>query len=182
MADEEGQEQQEAPAEEGGGKKSKKMLFIIIAVVLLLGGGGGAAFFLMGSSPPPSEDGVEEEEQHVPYAHLELDTIIVNLSEHASFLKTKLLLEYDPSLLGADSGFVADDTGEAVNTPQVFKSREPMINDAIITVLSSKTSTELLTLEGKEGVKEELLEAVNDAIGLNEAPVINIFFVQFIVQ
>ncbi len=178
---EEDEEGQEEAQEEGEGKKSSKMLFIIIAVVVLLVGGGGAAFFLMGGDPPPA-DGEEIEEPDVSYAHLKLDTIIVNLSEHTSFLKTKLLLEYDPSLLGADSDFVADETGEAVETPQIFKSREPMMNDAIITVLSSKTSTELLTLEGKESLKEELLEAVNDAIGLDEAPVVNIFFVQFIVQ
>ena len=57
-----------------------------------------------------------------------------------------------------------------------------MINDAIIRVLSSKTTEAVLSPDGKEQLKEELVEAINDASGLDEAAVANVYFTDFIIQ
>jgi flagellar protein FliL len=57
-----------------------------------------------------------------------------------------------------------------------------MIKGAIIAVLSSKKASELLTRTGKETLKDELIEAINEALGLDESPVVNIYFKEFIIQ
>ena len=40
----------------------------------------------------------------------------------------------------------------------------------------------ILTKEGYEKLKEELMEGINEAIGLDEEPIVNIYFTEFIVQ
>ena len=65
--------------------------------------------------------------------------------------------------------------------PQIAE-RLPMIKDAVIKVLSSKKAEEVLSADGKEHLKEELIEAINEAIGLEEGPVTGIYFEDFIVQ
>jgi flagellar basal body-associated protein FliL len=56
------------------------------------------------------------------------------------------------------------------------------MKDAIIRILSSKKADDLLTAEGKERLKDELLEGINEAVGLEEPPVVGVFFTEFIIQ
>ena len=195
---EEGQEEQkEAPAK----PNSKKKLIIIGAAVLVLAVGGGAAAMVLGGKsaaknvkkPGVEERPVEEEVKH--YRTAELDTFVVNLSEAASFLKITIIVEYDPAILargesGGDSGGGghggggSGGEGEASGgkLPEAMKSREPMIKDAIIRVLSSKKPADVLSMDGKEQLKEELMEAINEALGLEEGPVVAIYFKEFLIQ
>ena len=189
---EEGAEEQAAPP-----KKSKKMLIIIIAVVLLVVIGGVLAVVLGGGKKAAEGEGAAGEnqpaEQHLMTSRL--DPFIVNLSDSSSFLKVTMLLEYDPAVLAKASshgkqggsgqgggGMEGEGKADSGALPPLLKEREPMIKDAIIRVLSSKTAQEVLTVEGKEKLKEELLEAINEAVGLEEAPVVNLYFIEFIVQ
>lgn len=169
--------------------KSKKKLIIIIAVVLVVAA---AAFALLGGKKEKkeSEDEVEEVKH---YQTVELDHFVVNLSESKAFLKIKMLLEYDPKIFerahsrghggsGGGGGAGAGGGGGGPSMPAVMVERMPMVRDAAIRVLSSKKSDELLTLEGKERLKEELIEAINEAIGLEEGPIVGIYFLEFIIQ
>jgi len=187
---------EEAEKKEGGEEhaeppKSKKKV-LIIAVVALLAIGGGAFAVLGGATPPPGE--VEEVEEKKEYKLAELDTIVVNLSESTSFLKVKMLIEYDPSLLnqggegGADGGgghgggHAGGGGGSPNALPPELTPRLPMIQDSIIRVISSKRATDVLTVTGKETLKQELIEAINEATGLDEPPVVNLYFTEFIIQ
>ena len=58
---------------------------------------------------------------------------------------------------------------------------KPAIRDAIITVLSSKTSDELSTTAGKELAKQQIAESVNGIFD-GEREVIRVSFGQFIMQ
>lgn len=197
MAEDKKKEKDEAAegAEAAAKPKSKKKLIIIVAAVLVLGGGG-AAFALMGGSKAPAEgeEHAQAEEEHKHYATAQLDTIIVNLSENSSFLKVKMTLEYDPEIVakaegGAEGGGEGGGHGgggaggaEEGGLPHFITAKEAFIRDAIITVLSSKTPAEVLSVEGKETIKEELIEAINGAIGLEEGPIVNVYFNEFLVQ
>ncbi|MBX7144659.1 MAG: flagellar basal body-associated FliL family protein [Oligoflexia bacterium] len=186
---EEGEEKKEGEAE--AKPKGKGKLIIIIAVVVLLLGGGGAAFFLMGSKAEPAdaehaEENHDEEQKHLVTADLE--PIIVNLSETSNFLKVSLLLEMDNSILEKAAGEHAaggEGGGEGESKsglPGPLGPRTPMIRDAVIKVLSSKKAADVLTIEGKEQIKEELIEAMNEASGLEEGPIVAVYFSDFIVQ
>jgi flagellar FliL protein len=66
--------------------------------------------------------------------------------------------------------------------PEVMLAREPMVRDAIIRVLASKRAVEVLTIDGKERLKEEIVESVNEALQFSESTVTNVYFAEFIVQ
>lgn len=188
-------EEGEEKKKEGEGEakpKGKGKLIIIIAVIVLLLGGGGAAFFLMGSKEEPAEGEHAEEAHDEEHKHLvtaELDSIIVNLSETSNFLKVTLLLEMDGGILekaaGAAAGGGHEGGGEGESKgglPAPLGARTPMIRDAVIKVLSSKKAADVLTVEGKEQIKEELIESMNEATGLEEGPIVAVYFSDFIVQ
>jgi flagellar FliL protein len=193
-------EEKEGEAAEGEAKpKSKKMLIIIIAVVVLLAGGGGAAFFLMGSKKPAEgEEGAEHEEEHAheeeaETATVELEPVIVNLSENASFLKTKIMVEYNIKVVEGGSSHGAPGEGgggheakggekNASGLPGILGKKVHIIKDSIIRVLSSKKPGDVLSLEGKDKIKEELLQALNEACAQQEDCVTNIYFIEFIIQ
>lgn len=180
-------------AENGSGKAGKKKLIIIVvAVLLVLGVAGGAAAMLMKSSG----SGDQEEAELPPlYRTADLGVFIVNLSEQNQFLKIKLMAEYDQRVLdraaaasehggsghgggGAGGGAVEDPHA----LPPAMANREPILRDAVIRVLSSKRAEDVLSNEGKERLKEELIEAINEAIGLEENPVVSVYFGEFLVQ
>lgn len=178
MADEEQVDGQEG---EGKPKKGKGLLIIIVVVLLLVVGGGGAAFMMMGGGEEEiSEDDIFVEEK---LEARKLEPFVVNLKGGRSFLKLTLMIEYDLGLLGF-SGL--DEDGEIIprgdELPGALGERKPMIRDAILTVLSSKSATHLLTVDGKGQLKEELVEAINDAVDLDEAPVTGVYFLEFLVQ
>ncbi|MCI5066124.1 flagellar basal body-associated FliL family protein [bacterium] len=181
MADEE-EENTEGGEEEP--KKGSKMLLIIIAVVVLLVlGGGGAAFFLLGGEEEKKEDG---EPVDITYKTVEMRPFIVNLADNTSYIKLVLLLEYDPTLVGGGGGAFGGGGSRtdpiSGKLPGDLKEREAMIRDAVISLVGGKTRQELLTAEGKDTLKEELLEVINDASGLDEAAIVGVYFLEFIIQ
>lgn len=188
-SEEEGEEK--AEGESAAPKKGKKKLLLILIPVIVLLIGGGAAFMLLGGS----EDKHAEEEEEPPrtYATLKLDPFIVNLAESTAYVKVTLVVEYDVDLVaagalggggggGGHGGGGAGGGDAPAGPPPLFASREPMIRDAVIRVLSSKKKEEVLTQAGKEQLKEELLDAMNEALGLEEAAIISVYFLEFIIQ
>ena len=192
----------EEHAAEGGDKpkKSKKGLFIGLGVVVLALGAG-VPMFLMGGEPSAEESAGHEEEEKPHEKHLEtaeLGIFIVNLSESTSFLKTKMTVEFDPEIVdrqtkkpegeegaaeeGGGGHGGGDKAGGAAPLPEFMAHKETQIKDTVIRVLSSKHTDEMLTGEGKERLKEELVEGVNEAVGLEDPAVNRIFFTEFIIQ
>lgn len=197
MADEKKEAKEGEAAEAEAKPKGKGKLIIIIAVVVLLAGGVGG-FLLMGGKKAPEGEAAEaahsEEDAAKHYASVEIEPFIVNLSETGSFLKVKILVEFDPEVFakadhsghagggGGGSGAAGGGDKAASTVPPLMSGRMPMIRDSIIKVLSSKKAAEVLSLDGKEQIKDELVEAINQAIGLDESPVVAIYFIEFIVQ
>ena len=187
--------------EEGEGKaeeakpKSKKKLFIIIGVVVLLLGGG-AFFMLKKSASKDAESKVEETEKPHVFVKMKMEPFIVNLSEAKSFLKTTIILEYDADLLakasagsaegkahGGGGGGEGEKGGEGGGgPPPQFTEKEAVIRDKIIAILSSKTPTDVLSSTGKETLKDEILEAVNEILDLPEPIFVAIYFAEFMIQ
>jgi flagellar protein FliL len=176
MAKEEPEEKKEGEGKKGG----KKKLIIIAAVVLviLIGGGLGAFFAFSGSKKAAKESAEGEEgaaagdEEEVPAegeaAELPgkiepLEPFIVNLQMKGSFLKTSVNLEFG-----------------SPEVPRTMANDLPKIRDAVIRVLSSKSSQDLLANEGKEKLRTELKDAINQIFGSEE--VVNVYFTDFIIQ
>lgn len=183
-------EEQAKEGEEAAPKKSKKKLFLfagvgVVVLILAL-----AVPMLMGGEK--KEEVIEE--PFPEYKLAKFDTFIVNLSEQKSFLKVTLLLEYDLTALtrvtapkggeggGHGGGGAGGKAADPTAMPPQFMEKEPILKDAVIRVLSSKRVAEVLTADGKDQIKEELIEALNEALGYEEPVVTNIFFSEYIVQ
>lgn len=198
---------QEHAAEQPGGEKpqknKKKLLFVVLGVVVLLGGAGVPVLMMMGGSDKAHEEEAQKEEEveHEEVKRIEtadLGQFIVNLGESSSFLKVRLMVEYDAALIDkqvappaegeaggkAHGGGASGGSKEAAPAgPHAFISKnENKLRDEIIRILSSKRSDELLTSEGKARLKEELTDGINEALGLEEPPVTGVLFTEFIIQ
>jgi len=168
-------------------KSKKKLVIIAVALLLVLGGAGG--YMALGKKKPADEHAEAEHEEVKTYERVKLETFIVNLSQSGNFLKTSIVLEFDPKAIaeapgahGAAAGGGHGESGGAAALPGILGEREPIIRDAIIRVLSSKKGDEVLTATGKDALKEELVEAINESIGLDTAPASGVYFNEFIVQ
>jgi flagellar FliL protein len=89
----------------------------------------------------------------------------VNLSDpgRPRFLKLVVHLELD---------------SEAVSTE--LQTLKPKVRDAMLTLLSSKTSAELSTVADKERLRNEMIHRLNAF--LTAGKVVEVYFIEFVVQ
>jgi flagellar FliL protein len=107
---------------------------------------------------------------------------IVNLVDTGTvrYLKAQVTLEF------IDRKEKEPPKGEAVKHQQESFAKEmsahlPIIEDRLTSVLSSKTSAELLSPAGKTRLKEEIMEKLNLAFHDAEK-VVDVYFTSFIIQ
>lgn len=112
----------------------------------------------------------------------DLDTKVVNLAEPGGlrYLQTTIVLEFWPSI----PNYFDMLPEERVLAESSFKAKiddlRPKIDDVLMTVLSSKSYDEISSVEGKQTLKDELIEAINKIFGYDA--VMNVYFTQFLVQ
>lgn len=175
MAEEEQKEAGEDTEETEEPKKNKSKLPLILAVVvLLLGGGGGAAWYLgfLGGVPEgteadaaPLDPTAGMADPTVPGAMLEIDPFIANLADEsgARYLKTTFQIEFATDIVPPDA-----------------EARTPQIRDLLLTLLTSKSFEEIRTPAGKQNLREDIINRVNQAI--DDDTVRAVYFTEFIVQ
>lgn len=182
-------------------KKSKKMLIIIIVAVLLFGGGGGYYFLRLrnadsskakdknaqkknkaeddsaetagGAKGAKDADATSNKkllEMSLPEDGdvkqvIELQPFIVNLAD-----------DNEPRYLRMTVSVGLAEAGEAKPDP-LFTTK---VRNAMLAVLTSKKSEEILTVEGKATLRKELLAAARAAV--EEPEVHAIYITDFIVQ
>src|SRR3954452_20213671 len=107
---------------------------------------------------------------------------VVNLTDKSSsrYLKVALTLEF------IDAKVKDPPKGEAIKLQQDEFAKDlsgysAVIDDALVTTLSSKSSSDLLKPDGKEALKNELMDRVNPALHDDEK-VVNVYFTSFIIQ
>jgi flagellar protein FliL len=166
----------------------KKLVSVIGGVIGGLAAGAAVvALVVFGIIPVPfSPQGQAKPstEEHRPSVTVMYPTKerIVNLADPGTvrYLKAQVTLEF------IDRKEKEPPKGEAVKVQQETFAKEmnahlPIIEDRLTTVLSSKTSAELLTPAGKTKLKEELMERLN--LAFHEAEkVVDIYFTTFIIQ
>lgn len=127
---------------------------------------------------------------------VDLGDFILNLCDESQkkYLKVNVALEVTkkdtdfPEQTDAKGGGGHGGHGEAAPAADPMEAIQnemnqykPAIRDAIITNLSSKTSTELATAAGKELAKEQITNDINSILG-GEREVLRVSFGQFIIQ
>jgi len=171
--------------------KSKMMLIIILLLVVVAGAGGFFGWKHFNSAKADTtahsaasghdeeESGDEEklkkgkkkkkEKEHGDEgATVNFEPFLVNLAdkEASRYVKTSIRL------------LVANK--ESAETIAKGETLMPRMRDTILTLLSTKTAEEMTSNEGKEKLKKEILEKVNEY--LPEEGAEEVFFTDFVVQ
>ena len=193
----------DAPEAEEGKKKKKGGFLkyvILVGLLLVLGGGGYFAYLKFFAAKPPApaaeataegQSAAEEkkaEEAHAPKAeekkaegghgeakgghggkdkapsnNVPLPAFVVNLADPNARRYLKIVLDV-----------------EMTGNPELLEANMPKIRDALLMLLSSKTSQDLGTLEGKILLRKEIVDRLNQAIG--QAKVARVYFTDFVIQ
>jgi flagellar FliL protein len=136
----------EAPAK----PKSKKLLLIILAVLILGAAGAGGWYFTKGGKPNEEHKAAVAE----PPTFLILDPFTVNLQREESdqFLQIGITLK-------VASMELADKIRQSL----------PEVRSKLLFLLSSKRASELIPIEGKKKLAEEITYEINNIIGIHTA-------------
>lgn len=188
--------------EEEGKKKSGILKYIILVVLLLaLAGGGYFAYVKFFAKPPAAdapaekakaEDAPKAEEKSAPAkeapkaeagghgeakgghgGHGEKDKAVsneVNLPPFVVNLADRNARRYLKLVISV----------EMADQPELLEANKAKVRDALLMLLSSKTSEELSTLEGKILLRKEIVDRLNQALG--QAKVARVYFTDFVIQ
>jgi flagellar FliL protein len=107
---------------------------------------------------------------------------IVNLGDPSGrkLLRAAIVLEFAPSDL---KFYTMEDEAKDLFTEEFtteLNEKLPVINDILITLLSSKTFDAIYTAEGKEILRQDIINTINTQ--LPEYRVIFVYFTEFVVQ
>lgn len=112
----------------------------------------------------------------------DLGSQIVNLAEPGGrrYLQIGIVLECMP-----ENQEISTLTGEAKTKAQEeeiarLETMRPLMADAVISLLTSRTYAEVFTVEGKESLKQDMLSQINGALG--DEIVLAVYFTEFLVQ
>ncbi|WP_461831581.1 flagellar basal body-associated FliL family protein [Aquifex sp.] len=156
---------EEVKEPEAGGGKKKLILFLLLFIILLAVAGGGAYFFLFAKKDKKEEKAPRVAPPEVGIMYKLEPAFIVNLADPEATVYARISI-----------------TLEVANQQvlQEVHKKEPVIRDAIIEIVSSKTSSELRTPEGREELKLEILKRINTI--LSKGGVRNVYFTEFVIQ
>jgi len=164
MAEKEADQYKEAAEEPAPKKGSKKMMLIIIvavvAVVLAV-----AAFFIVPKFMGGGGKAHKEEAKVEEGVMFSLEPFVVNLNDPGGpkFLKVSIQLELANAAL-----------------MEKAKQKTPQLRDAVITLLTSKSSESLFPPEGKLQLKDEINARMNQIMGPNTVK--NVYLTDFVMQ
>ncbi|MFU2210309.1 flagellar basal body-associated protein FliL [Solidesulfovibrio sp. C21] len=188
----------DAPEEPEGKKKSSFLKYIILVVLLLVLAGGGffAYQYFFAHKPPVTAEQTKEQAQaeekkaeepqataeekkaegghgeakkgghggkEAPSNLIALPSFVVNLADPNARRYLKIVLSV-----------------EMTGNPELLEANQAKIRDALLMLLSTKTSQDLSTLEGKILLRKEIVDRLNQAIG--QAKVARVYFTDFVIQ
>jgi flagellar protein FliL len=153
------------PAKPKGGMRRK--LLVILTLLLVLAGAVAAALYLLLDSEPAAH---AEAAKAPPLIYQELQPELLGNIEGAGrvrFVQVGLVLATrDRSVL------------------EVVNQHMPVIRNDLLMLLSSKTYDVLITTEGKEATRQEMLEAIRAVVRAHtgEPGIESIYFTAFVMQ
>lgn len=164
-------------------KKSKALLFIIIgAVVFLIIIASLVAFLLLSGGEKNQDEGQSEatqQKQQKPNILSSKDANLLNLGPLYSIAKpfvVNLVTQNGRRYLKTSIALELSNPKLQVEIDQ----KTTVIQDIIIDILSSKSIEEIITTKGKERIKDEILQRVNQILA--DGFIKNVFFTEFVVQ
>lgn len=148
---------------------NKKLIIIILAVVLLAGIGGGAAWYFMHQKGGEHKEEAKHKEPAKAPVFMTLETFTVNLQP-------------DP-----EEKFLQLDMQLQVASPEVaeaMKAQMPVVRNRLLLLLTSKTASDILSMEGKKKLSDEIIAEMKKPFSEGAEPpeVLGVYFTSFVVQ
>ncbi len=178
MAEDSIENENEDENEEKGGSGLKNIIIFAGVGILMLGLGVGGTFFFMGSKSDPDAEMAEEMAGESMQAEPEMTAEIYH-NLHPAFVanfsgnsKKKYMQVYVVALAKEQSSI--DD----------LVLHMPAVRNNVLMTLSTKTSDEVATLEGKEELRKEVLETVRKTMEekTGKEGIEDLYFTKFVAQ
>jgi len=142
-----------------------KMIMIGAAAAVLVAGGGGAYYFLAGGDTEAEAAEIEVEE---PAGVLELDTFLTNLKDPAGKHHARVQIQLA----------ITPDTAVAeIQASPIVLIR---VRDQVLSLINSKTASELGSAEGKETFRGEIANGLAPLI--TQGKIKEVFVSDFVVK
>ena len=143
-------------------------------------------------TPTPSPEEIEEPILPGQGVMIDTGTKIINLAEPGGrkYIRINVVVEFAPPEVeetgkkaeaapAEGEAAAAEDPAVTALTNEV-NARLPMINDTVITLLSSKTFQDLYTSTGKEALRGELMQKLQAM--MPDFEIIGVYFTEFVVE
>ncbi|MDI3508951.1 MAG: flagellar protein FliL [Clostridiales bacterium] len=141
-------------------KSNKSLLWITMIVILAAAA---IVAYYMASSSDASGQNIAENKTEIFMPTIKDGSFVTNLKNSRRFLKVTMVIEV------ANSAILDE-----------FTSKDYMVNDIIVSVLSSKTDEEAAEDGFQTKLKNEIISALNKRFG--EGAAVNIYFNEFVIQ
>ncbi|MCB0324296.1 MAG: flagellar basal body-associated FliL family protein [Bdellovibrionales bacterium] len=174
---EEDEETEEAEATDTDSSRTTRTYLLWSLGLLVLAGVGGAGWYFYQARQVALERAeaerlakenavvlIEDPDNVLTGGLLRLDPIVVNLGAADQFFHLGLVFEYYDFAL-----------------PEHVERQIPKVRDAAIQVLSGKTAEELLSVDGKSTLREELIAAANESIKTDHE-IVDVYFTRYYLQ
>jgi len=111
-----------------------------------------------------------------------MSTKIINLADTAGtrYIRLTVVLEFQPIVPVLSATTTTDSTDPNATLKAEVDARMPIMDDAVINLVSTKTYDDLYTADGKEKLRKEIMDAINNR--LPEFHVMAVYFTEFVVQ
>ena len=113
---------------------------------------------------------------------LNMSTKIINLVDPGGhrYIRLTIVVEFAPDNPEFESLPEEEKTAYLTGFEEKLNSKLPILDDTVITLLSTKTYEDLYTAEGKERLRTEIMDILSNR--LVDLHIISIYFTEFVVQ
>ena len=158
-------------------------VFVPILAGAVLGAGGLYGVSTMGLLPTGAPKEAAPETAHAQArvgVMFPMRERVVNLADTGilRYLKASIVLEvFDPE---NPEGKPKGEDKKKEELPKDLKQKAAPMEDRLTAILSAKTSADIISVAGKQRLKEEIRDGLNDV--LHEERILAVYFTDFIVQ
>ncbi len=111
-----------------------------------------------------------------------MSTKIINLADPSGrkYIRLTMVLEFAPDDLEYEKMPEEEKSAYLTGFEEKIMGLMPMMDDTVITLLSTKTYEQLYTADGKEQLRQEIMQAI--ASRVTEYQILSVYFTEFVVQ
>ena len=150
------------------GKKGKKGLIIGVLVALIaIGAGAGGTWYFMKMNGDAYEEPAPPKPKPTKFMDLELFTVNLNADEGGQYLQVGLTIKIKETPVEQEIG-----------------KQMPDIRNRILMLLSSKKSSEVNSIVGKQQLSQQIVEEIKQSVKTEEfqSDILEVLFTSFVIQ